>query len=486
MKLRLTSLGALLVVLAGYLCACGTRQAEGATEVEPAIFPDYTGVTIPCNIAPLNFGVEGAEHLRADFYAQGERLFTVSGTDEVRIPADRWREALQRCRGNRLEVTVSVWDEVYPEGLRHAPFPIYVAQEEVDPWLAYRLIPPGYRQWKHMGIYQRCLSSFEEKVIAGNRHDEKRCVNCHSFCNFSPDSFLFHQRGPGVNTVLVRNGKSERLELEQLPPGLKGTYPHWHPGGRFIAFSSNQTVQAFYAHSQDKVEVYDIASDLMIYDTKEKRVITDERFTDSLHWETFPAFAPQGDYLYFCQARPVLMPVFYDSLKYALLRVPFDAATGRLGTPVDTLYNPAAQGGSASFPRISPDGRYLMFTEADCATFPIWHKEADLRLIDLRTGQRSDAAPLNSDDVESYHAWSSNSRWVVFSSRRIDGRHTRLFLAYVDEQGRFRKPFLLPQESPWHNEQRLTSYNIPEFIRGEVRITQSQIEALTDKQPEKD
>lgn len=478
MKLKNVYTGCLTGWLMAWLGACTPQPPQLLTDREPDIFPDYKGITVPCNIAPLNFAVEGATGLRADFSVQDEVLFSAEGTDEIDIPARDWQQALQRCTGGQMEVTVSVWNDTYPNGIRYAPFTVRVAGDSIDAWIAYRLIPPGYRQWKNMGIYQRHLESFTEKEITGNAHEQARCLNCHSFCNYSPKNFLFHQRGPGGTTVLVRDGKPARLDLEQLPPGMKGTYPHWHPGGRFIAFSNNNTVQAFYAHSQDKVEVYDIASDLMIYDTQRRQVLTDKRFTDSLHWETFPAFSPKGDYLYFCQARPTLMPVHYDSLKYALLRVPFDAATGQLGEPVDTLYNPATEGGSASFPRLSPDGRYVLFTEAACGTFPIWHKEADLRMIDVQTGQPEDTTPLNSHDTESYHSWSSNGRWVLFSSRRIDGRYTRLFLAYRDRQGRFGKPFLLPQKSPKENTLRLTSYNIPEFIQDEVQLTQAQIESL--------
>ncbi len=468
----------LLGGMVAWLFACTPREARQTSEQEPDIFPDYKSATLPCNIAPPNFGIAGAEHLRADFSLNGKQLFAAEGNDEIRIPHDRWREALRQSRGHRMEVTVSVWDRLHPDGVRYAAFPLYVATDSIDPWIAYRLIPPGYRQWKHMGIYQRNLETFEEKAIVTNRHNEQRCLNCHSFHNYSPREFLFHQRGPNGTTVWVHEGKPRRLDLEQLPPGMKGTYPHWHPGGRFIAFSNNNTVQAFYARSRDKVEVYDIESDLMIYDTQENRVLTDRRFTDSLHWETFPAFSPEGDQLYFCQARPVLMPVAYDSLKYALLRVPFDPSTGLLGARIDTLYSPDIQGGSASFPRLSPDGSRLLFTEAACGTFPIWHKEADLRMINLRTGRFEDTSALNSADVESYHVWSSNGRWVLFSSRRIDGRHTRLFLAHMDTNGNFGKPFLLPQESPTHNTLRTDSYNIPEFIGGEVELTQAQTESL--------
>lgn len=196
--------------------------------------------------------------------------------------------------------------------------------------------------------------------------------------------------------------------------------------------------------------------------------------------ETFPAFSPDGKEVYFCTAPARKMPMEYKSLKYALCRVGFDENTGQLLEQVDTLYNPAVAGGSASFPRISPDGKYLLYTEAACATFPIWHAEADLKMIRLADKVEMDTSALNSDDTESYHSWSSDGRWVLFSSRRLDGRYTRLFIAAVDENGRFGKPFLLPQEDPEQNTLRMKSYNIPEFIRGEVKLDKGKVTSLFD------
>ncbi len=460
-------LGLFLFSISCVLSGCADPQAADSTDSLPSLFPDYTDVTVPPNIAPLNFRVKGAEQLRADFAVDGECRFTLTGEDEIRIPVADWRRLLQSC-GGRVDVTLSVWDKAHPDGLRHAPFAIHVAGDSIDPWIAYRLIPPGYRQWKYMGIYQRSLEDFGEVSLVDNYGAETTCVNCHSFCNYSPDQYLYHQRGPGGGTMLVKGGRAQLVDLGALGPGFKGTYPYWHPEGRYVVLSNNHTVQAFYAHSADKVEVYDLSSDLMIYDTEENRVLTDARFTDSLRWETFPAFSPDGASLYFCSASHELLPARSGQQEYALLQELFDAATGVLGATVDTLYSPARHGGSVSFPRVSPDGRFLLFTEAACATFPIWHKEANLQMLDLRTGEFMDTKALNSPDVESYHSWSSNGRWVIFSSRRIDGRYTRLFLAHCTPDGRFSKPFLLPQESAAADVLRLFSYNIHEYVRVQI------------------
>ena len=79
-------------------------------------------------------------------------------------------------------------------------------------------------------------------------------------------------------------------------------------------------------------------------------------------------------------------------------------------------------------------------------------------------------------DTESYHSWSSNSRWIVFSSRRIDGLYTRPYFAYIDEEGNASKPFLLPQKDTDYYHRFMKSYNIPEFITGKVS---SKIRALS-------
>lgn len=140
------------------------------------------------------------------------------------------------------------------------------------------------------------------------------------------------------------------------------------------------------------------------------------------------------------------------------------------GTKVDTLYNAHSDDRSASFPRVSPDGRYLMFTKSGYGNFSIWHKDADLYLVDLASKQIRPLDEVNSKDVESYHSWSSNSRWFVFGSRRLDGLYTRPFIAYMGKDGKAGKPFLVPQKDPNFYSRFMKSYNIPEFVKGKVKV----------------
>ena len=54
----------------------------------------------------------------------------------------------------------------------------------------------------------------------------------------------------------------------------------------------------------------------------------------------------------------------------------------------------------------------------------------------------------NSEDTESFHNWSTNSRWLVVSSRRDDGLFTRPYFCHVDTDGKVTKAFMLPQRNP--------------------------------------
>ena len=60
--------------------------------------------------------------------------------------------------------------------------------------------------------------------------------------------------------------------------------------------------------------------------------------------------------------------------------------------------------------------------------------------------------------MNSWHSWSSNSRWLVFSSK-VNTPYTQLFLTHIDENGNDSPPVLL---------ERFTSpdraANIPEFV----------------------
>lgn len=457
-------------MLAAVMASCsGPVKIDRTVSETPAIFPDYAGVTIPPNIAPLNFALTASDKEAYARFSAGNQTCEIKAKDGgFEIPASKWRKLLEAATGKQIAVTVLVKEA--GQWVEYAPFTMEVAPDRVDAYLAYRLIEPGYELWNKMGIYQRDLESFSQSAIVENKSTGNNCVNCHSFCMQNPEKMLFHMRETFPGTILVDGDQVEKLNTKTDQTMSSLVYPSWHPSGKFVAFSVNQTKQAFHLNHPNRVEVYDEASDVVVYDTDKHEIVTASNLFAPDAFETFPTFSPDGKTLYFCSAEARSMPREYSEVKYNLCAVSFDPATRRFGSEVDTLYNAKTEGKSASFPRVSPDGRYLLYTLSGYGNFSIWHKDADLYLADLLTGQSRPADEVNSDDVESYHSWSSNSRWFVFSSRRIDGLYTRPYIAYIDEEGKLGKPFILPQKDPGFYSRFMKSYNIPEFITGKVKV----------------
>jgi len=460
---------AILISLAGCKgpVLTGDEQINSLSRV-PHIFPDYTGITVPFNIAPLNFEVnEEGEKFRVVLEGdKGTVLKLRARQKQFRISSKKWTRFLQENRGSQF--TVEVFGMVEKQWARFEPFVIQVADEAIDPYLVYRLIPPGYETWSSMGLYQRDLTSFREKPIIENNYIEDNCVNCHSFANGSSEYMLFHVRGSIGGTMIKREDEIEKVDLKRDETLSAGVYPSWHPSGSYIAFSTNRIEQYFHAQPEKTIEVLDRQSDLILYNTESKEIFHVPGTEGDRYMETYPNWSPDGRSLYFSRTdADALTP--YDSIRYDIYRIAFDPVQGTFGE-TEAVFMASERGKSASFSRISPDGKYLLCTLHDYGTFPIWHKEADLCLVDLTTGRSEVPELVNSDDTDSYHSWAQNNRWIVFSSRRYDGRYTKLYISYLNREGQFQKAFLLPQRDPGSNDAFFYSYNRPELITGAIEV----------------
>lgn len=462
-------LSLLILCCCTLLCSCQKPlpQAVPLSETIP-LFPDYREVTVPHNIAPLNFKLCSQEPSILILSHDNKQVRIDADNGCFQIPDKDWRKLLQTGKGKSIEAQLyvyrnNVWYQL-------PSFSIHVSPDEIDSYLVYRRIAPGFRMWNEMGIYQRNLENFEETPFLTNKQTNNNCMNCHSFCQQDANRMVFHQRSTHAGTYFVQNGEIEKLDTKFCDSIAALVYPYWHPSGRFVAFSTNDTHQDFHLNDPNRIEVFDNKSNVVVYDIEQHEVLTAPHLFSSEHLETFPSFSPDGKSLYFCSAPSKPMPESYREIKYNLLRVSFDAENRTIGTSIDTLYHAVQEGRSARFPRVSPDGRYLMYTLSDYGNFSIWHKDADLRLLDLKTGQTDFMENVNSDDVDSYHSWSSNGRWFVFSSRRSDGLYTRPYLAHFDEQGNMSKPFLLPQAHPDYYDLSLFSFNIPELVKDEIEV----------------
>lgn len=449
------------VLAAGCSPSIPTARENGAL---PAMEPDYAGTLVPANIAPLNFCISDD----ADDYITVLGGTLVLRGREVRIPPARWRELLAANRGGA--VSVAVYEKHGREWTAAEPFNIYVDDSEIDRYLTYRLIEPTYAMAGSMGIYQRDLTTFKERELYNNTLDRDRsagqCINCHSFQNYRTDNFQFHVRQKDGGTIIVRDGRMKKVNLKRNGLLSAGVYPSWHPTEPLVAYSVNDTKQLFPVGAHQKTEVFDSASDLVLYDVDADSLTVVSARQDLL--ETFPYWSPDGRTLYYSAAVADSSDSI-ESFRYDIYRMAFDPAARSFGS-AELVVDAASRGGSALFPRVAPSGKYLLYTLTASGTFPIWHEDADLYLMDLATGESFPLAGANSQDTESYHSWSSSGQWIVFSSRRDDGLYTRFYFARVEEDGTSSKPFILPQEDPLSSRRLFKSFNIPEFTVNEVEF----------------
>ena len=470
----------ILATIATLLVACGKQIPQNFKESDklPNIYPDYTNVTVPINIAPLAFQIDGkADDVVARLTAGTTEI--ICGGSQIQPDADDWKQLTEAAKGNAIKVEVYV--EQNDGWTRYKPFNIFVSPDSIDAYISYRLIPPSYVTYEELTINQRCLENYDESIIYDNmlcsEGAKGQCINCHNYQQYNPDRMQFHARQNMGGTVIAYDGNIKKINMRNDSILSAGVYPTWHPWLPLIVYSTNMTGQIFHSTNPNKIEVFDSESDLIAYDVEKNEVTNIEN--DPAEMECFPFWAPDGKTLYYCSAHFEYSDTVTDKgkefitrtqeAKYNLYKKCFNPETMQFG-PRELVFAADSLDKSATLPRISPDGRYLMFTVAKYGVFHIWHHDADLWMLDLQTGEVRNMEEINSADTESYHSWSSNGRWVVFSSRHYDSNYTRPFIAHIDKNGHGSKPFELPCANPDYHRQLLRSYNVPEFMKGPVTI----------------
>ena len=487
-----------LVSLIGLLSSCGRQEVPETyieTQALPLIRPDYTEVTMPANICPPNFAVlQGTREVVARLTAPGGISYTYGEGGKIIIDEEEWAELRNAAKGNGI--AVEVFAKASDEWVRFKPFNIYIAEEEIDQYISYRNIQPSYVAFEKIAIRQRNLTNYEESDIYNNMPltNEKtgQCINCHSYQNYKTSRMLFHMRQGYGGTMIVDEGNIKKVDLKTDSTISAGVYPSWHPQINVIAFSTNKTGQSFHTKDIRKIEVQDTQSDLILYDPETDEVSIIEN--DSNELEVFPCWSADGNTLYYCSAhfeykndtlaKETEMIQRYKEVHYNLYAKSFDQKTRTFGSSVK-IFDADSLGLSATLPRVSPDGKYLVFSLAEFGCFHVWHPDADIQLMDLKTKEIRPLTELNSSQSESYPSFSSNGRWIMTASRRDDGNYTRPYISYFDKNGKCHKAFEVPQRDPNFYTFFLRSYNRPEFMVEPVKVSVQEFVNVARKDPKK-
>jgi len=393
----------------------------------------------------------------------GEREWTfVTHRRRWWFPEEVWEE-LKRVGGEIwVEVRGTRKDgsgPVYVSGRVHFSF----APCPADDFVVYRIVSPPFNPKKAPDMFVRDIRSFKEELFLSARR--KYCFNCHTFSSKRGDEgklalqVRYMAGGDydlrvylGIYDISSRKGWKVRLPFSiQM-----STFVSWSPDGEKLAFSANQQLVTLHPVVFETQFAGEPTSDIAIYDLPENKAYLLPGASEPDLLEIYPRWTPNGDSLVFCSAPAGLHPA---QVKYDLMVIPFEGGEPR---PVPGA---SLNGRSNYYPRFSPDGRWLSFCTSDGGSLiksssDIYIMRSDLKGPPRRLESNVDYA------ADSWHSWSSNSRWLVFASKRDDGIYARLYFTYIDEEGHAHPAVRLPVK-----ELLPASYNIPEFIAHRPPIT---------------
>lgn len=442
-------------------CSRGEYTALDGSQGPLVIYPDYKNITIPANIAPINFHYAIKNSGKAvTTFTLGEKSVTIKGT-EVEWSLKKWKSFVAGAEGQTIVVKAEVEIDGQPVT---DTWNVNISEDPIDGYLTYRLIEPSYQMYNEISIEERCIEDYSNVTICDFKHTDNSCMNCHTHAQGRGDLSFFYIRGQQGGMILNRDGKVRKLTLN-VDGMLSGSvYGEIHPEGRFGVYSTNVILPGIHTKPLNRMECYDTASDLTVADFDNNRMINLPHVARADKLETFPCFSADGKSVFCCVADTAgLSSLDLEQIKYSLLRYDFDSSNGHMGEVPDTVWNAITNNGSVCYPKASPDGKWVLFSVAAFGTFPLYHPETTLCLVDLQSGEANMLSDIKGNRADTYHSWSSNSRWFVFASKRGDGQYGKPYFCHVDDNGNVSKPFVLPQKSSRFYEYNLKSFNITDL-----------------------
>jgi len=303
--------------------------------------------------------------------------------------------------------------------------------------------------------------------------DMPTCANCHSFSN---DGKVFgmdmdgpsgdkgaYATAPVAPSMVIRN--ENVFTWNQYNPKWVtfGLFSRVSPDGRYIMSSVNEAIFVQnYLDISFLQTFYPTRGILAFYDRTNGRIQALPGATDPAYVHCNSVWTPDGSALVFLRAKaqdnvPKVRPKRANDpeeiqIQYDLYTIPFNGGKGGTARP---LPGASANGRSNSFPKISPDGRWLVWVQAK--TGLLMRPDSVLYIMPLAGGAPR-RMTCNLPVMNSWHSFSPNGRWLVFSSK-ANTPYTQMFLTHIDENGQDSPAILVPNSTVANR-----AVNIPEFL----------------------
>ena len=486
------------------------RYQENRSYPEAAFRSPQDGTLFPPEIVPCRFAWEDAT--KADTWLvlvetrdDARRLCFVSPQKEWTPKAREWKEVKERSLEKRAKVTVLGFQRAAPlDLLSRGQISISTSKDTVGAPIFYREVnlpfleavkDPSRIRWRFGTI-----DSEERPPVVLEKLPV--CGNCHSFSQdgrlLGMDVDYANNKGSYVITAVAKNmalASSDIMTWDDYKPEDRqrtfGLLSQVSPDGQAVV-STVKDKSVFVAKPGLAFSqlFFPIKGILVIYRRNSATFQSLPGADDPQYVQSNPSWSPDGKHLVFARARAYELrnkeaenklllseeecaeflrdgkPFLFD-----LYRIPYNDGRGGKAEP---LAGASRNGRSNYFAKYSPDGRWIVFCQA--RSYMLLQPDSELYIIPAEGGAAR-RLQCNTSLMNSWHSWSPNSRWLVFSSK-CQTPYTQLFLTHIDEQGQSTPPVLLA-----HFTGPDRAANIPEFVNtapgGIARIQEQFLDDLS-------
>jgi hypothetical protein len=349
---------------------------------------------------------------------------------------------------------------------REIPLPFAFAEANPDS-MSYRLVDassedPPYTVMKKFMVCGNCHSTSSDGKIIGLDFDAAHRDKGGYFIAELSDSIVFD-----TSNYLSWNKLQDRKTF--------GMFSKISPDGQYVATTiKDRVVSHNFGYDVERIPFsqifFPVNGVLAIYDRQTGRLkeLPGANLPEYVQSNSF--WTPDEKYILFVRAkalpyeenewdmlvndRKVIDDFIYRGrdFKFDIYKIPFNNGEGGVAEPVKG----ASQNGMSNyFPAVSPDGKWLLFCQAD--NYMLLMPDSRLFIVPLKGGKARELE-CNLPLMNSWHAWSPNSKWVVFVSKGLSA-YSDMFLTHIDKRGHASVPVLLENA---RKERRVANY--PEFI----------------------
>lgn len=396
-----------------------------------------------------------------------------------------WEDIKKRSTKHQAAVLIIGFKSKAPQNiLSAAQLTIGTSTDSVGDPIFYREVnlpfadavkDPSRIRWRFGSVGQR-----EAPVVLENL---PVCGNCHSFSRdgkyLAMDVDYANDKGSYVITRVAQKMALASSDIitwsdykrDEDDPTF-GLLSQISPDGRYVV-STVKDRSVFVARPDLAFSqlFFPIQGILVVY-TKEKQAFHSLSGADSTEYvQSNPCWSPDGQNILFARSKAYKLKglrsttrvrldpeecseFIYEGKKFLfdVYRVPFNNGRGGAAVP---LKGASKNGVSNYFPRYSPDGRWIVFCRS--SSYMLLQPDSKLFIMPAEGGEPR-RMRCNTSRMNSWHSWSSNSRWLIFASKK-NAPFTQLYITHIDENGNDTPPVLLD-----HLTNQGRAANIPEFV----------------------